>query len=178
MQSVSQYLFPILIIGLVLYRRIKRSVGFQLLKLSRLKFRIFIFILVSVLILAMSALQPISYIYDVIGMAIGLILAKLAIKYSLFETRNSELFFRTNIWIESLTLFLFLSRFLYRLMTVYMVSKPATTQDPTMISQNFTRDPLTRIFFFILAIYYIGYYAFLLKKGKELAEEKSRDITI
>lgn len=173
MHLFLQFVFPFLLFIFILYRKIKQSIGFQLLHIRRLKIRIILFIFFSGIIIAASALHPISYLYDVIGGGVGYILAKNAIQYSLFEIRQEALYFRTNIWIESLILFLFFSRFLYQIIIYLNTLHSFSFQDPMTYTQDFTNDPLTRAVFLILSVYYIGYYIYLLRKGKEMEESKN-----
>ncbi|MGE8205309.1 sporulation protein [Heyndrickxia sp. NPDC080065] len=164
MHIFPQYLYSFLVVGLILYRRIKRSIGFQPLKKRRLVVRITIFSIVVILLLLTSALHPISFLYDFVGVVLGLVLLFYAMKHSTFEQKNEIIYYRTHIWIESIVLLLFLSRFLYRIFEVYTLSK---TQ-PQMTPQMYGRDPLTLGVFFILAVYYIGYYSFVLVKSKSM----------
>lgn len=166
MHYSPQLLMPIAIIGLILYRRIKRSIGFQPFKKKRLIIRIVLFSFITILFLVTSAAHPISYLYDLVGVMIGIIFVFYAMKHSSFEYRNDILFYRTHIWIESIILFLFLSRFLYRFVFIFNM---ADTQAPMTTPQNaqfIAKDPLTMIVFFIIAVYYIGFYYFVLTKSK------------
>ncbi|QQZ09084.1 sporulation protein [Heyndrickxia vini] len=165
MHIQPQFLYSILLIGFILYRRIKRSIGFQPLRKRRLIVRITLFSILLILLLFTSAIHPISYLYDLVGIGLGVILLLFAVKHSTFEQKNEILFYRTHIWIESLILFLFLSRFLYRMIEVYNLSKIQPQMDP----QTFGKDPLTLAVFFILAVYYIGYYSFILRKSKSIS---------
>ncbi|XBM32856.1 hypothetical protein AAG663_11675 [Bacillus licheniformis] len=70
---------------------------------------------IFVFLLTMSALHPLSYFYDLIGIALGLILTVYALKHVSIENRGGVLYFRTHLWVELIVLFLFLYRFLYRI---------------------------------------------------------------
>jgi hypothetical protein len=165
---VPQYLYPMLLILFILYRRIKRSIGFQPFKTRRLIVRIAIFSFIAVLLLGISALHPMSYIYDLAGIIAGLILITYAIKHSSFEMREKTLFYRTHIWIESFVLFVFLGRFLYRVTYLFVIPNSQPNMNSVQYGQHFTKDPSTMAIFFLLAAYYIGFYSFVLKKGKEI----------
>ena len=71
MNSIMQVALPFVIIAFVLYRRVKRSIGFQRYSPKRLKFRIVLFAIVGVILLAVSIIHPILIIADVIGIAAG-----------------------------------------------------------------------------------------------------------
>lgn len=173
MHSVPQYVYPVFLIAFILYRRIKRSIGFQPFKPRRLTARIVIFSFVVILLLAASALHPVSYLYDLVGAVLGFILVMYAVKHSSFEMRKETLFYRTHIWIESLVLFLFLSRFLYRVTYLFYVSNSQSAMNSAQYSQHFTKDPSTMAVFFLLAVYYIGFYSFVLKRGKDTLVKNS-----
>ncbi|MBS4174558.1 sporulation protein [Bacillus sp. FJAT-49736] len=159
------------IIALILYRRIKRSIGFQPFKRSRLTTRIVIFSIITVLLLGTSALHPISYLYDLLGIILGSILVMYAMKHSTFEMRNTTLYYRTHIWIESLVLFIFLSRFAYRIVFMLQMTSNVNMNDPQN-TQYYAKDPLTMGVFFLLAAYYIGFYSFVIKRGTSLLSKE------
>ncbi|WP_416826367.1 sporulation protein [Ectobacillus polymachus] len=171
MNFTVENMYPVLFILLILYVRVKRSIGFQPFKVRKFIIRIIIFSILILVLLAMSATHPISYLYDLAGIVVGGVLATYAMKHSLFELREQALFYRTHIWIESIVLFLFLSRFFYRLIYLFSIS---SSQSSSQLNQNFAKDPLTYAVFFLLAVYYIGYYSFVLQRGKRILHE-SRD---
>lgn len=173
MNIFIQHAYPFFIVGFVLYRRIRRSIGFQPFKPKRLIFRIALFTLVALFFISSCFLHPISFIYVLTGAAIGSLLLTYAIKHSQFETRKDELFYRTHIWIESIVLFLFLSRFLFRITLLFQISNKQANMNSLEYSQHFTTDPLTMSVFFILVVYYIGFYLFLIKKGKQIPLQNS-----
>ncbi|RLQ96224.1 hypothetical protein [Falsibacillus albus] len=166
MSDLPQYIIPFALIAFILYRRIKRSIGFQLYKPKRLLIRSAIFCIVSFMILAASLLHPSDYLYDFFGVMAGSIILIYAFKHSSLEIRVEKLYYRTHIWIESLILFIFLSRFLYRFTYVILVGNSQGSQDPIQFSQAFTRDPWSRAVFFLLATYYVGFNLYIWKKGK------------
>jgi hypothetical protein len=155
-------------IAFMLYRRFKRTIGFQKLKRSRLIFRSVLFGLLGGLFLYMGTLHPISFLADAAGLVGGVILSYYAIKHLRFEKRVDGWYYRTHLWIEVGVLVLFLSRIVYRLLSVYMQSSgtyPAAGADPM---QNMEKDPLTAGIFFLIISYYIRYFIFLLRKEKQL----------
>jgi hypothetical protein len=169
--SVLHYVYPILIIAFILYRRIKRSIGFQPYKKSRLITRIVIFSIVIVLLLITSALHPISYLYDAVGIILGIVLVIYAMKHSTFEMRNDTLFYRTHIWIESFVIFLFLSRFAYRIVSMMHLKSQIDMNNPQNAGY-YSKDPVTLSVFFLLAAYYIGFYVFVLKRRNAMLDSK------
>ncbi|RDI45788.1 hypothetical protein [Falsibacillus pallidus] len=180
MQNIFQFIVPAAIIGFVLYRRIRRSIGFQLYKQRRLIVRMSIFSILLVLILGLSFSHPINLLYDFLGAAAGSLILMYAIRKSLFEMKEDGLYYRTHIWIESFILFVFLSRFIYRFTNWGSISQAAADagNNPDQVNIAFTSDPISRAVFFLLAVYYIGFYFYVWKKGKVLLQETESKPTI
>ncbi|SFC65924.1 hypothetical protein SAMN05443252_105116 [Bacillus sp. OV322] len=167
MNDHFQFLYVFLIVGFFLYRRIRRSIGFQPYKARRLIARTLIFSLLAILLIASCVNHPISFVYTLIGIALGGILLFYGIRHSTFELRSGIIYYRTSIWVESLVLLLFLSRFIFRfLILIQMMGQQKNSLNSTQYSQHFMKDPLTIAVFFILVVYYIGFYLFVYKKGK------------
>lgn len=167
MHNLGQFAVPALLIIFILYRRIRRTVGFQKFSPRTMRFRIGIFGLIGILLLTAGYLHPILYLADAAGIACGVLLAVLAVRHCVFEWRGQDLCYRTHIGIEMLVLALFLGRLAFRF--VYMFSaagQAAMANDPAQM-QQYTRDPWTAVVFFILVTYYIWYYSYLLKEGKK-----------
>jgi cytochrome b561 len=107
-----------------------------------------------------SAEHPLSYLYDLAGILLGAVLVVYARKNIMFEYRENALFYRTHLWIELFIIFLFLSRLVYRMITT-----------SNTVPVTYGTDPATLLIFFLLAVYYIGFNSFVLKKGKERLAE-------
>jgi hypothetical protein len=170
--NYSQYVIPFLLIALILYRRVKRSIGFQAYHPRRLVIRSTILLLVGLLLLGVSAIHPISYIYEAAGCLLGGVLLAMAIRWSRFEKREGTIFYRTHIWIETLVLFLFLSRFLYRMFYIFQVSGRQSSLNSSQMNMQYTKDPVTMGVYFLLVVYYVGYAFYVMKKSKGMEEEK------
>ncbi|WP_248928449.1 hypothetical protein [Paenibacillus hamazuiensis] len=171
MTSVNPIVFTVAILGFAIYRRVRRSIGFQKLSRSRLIVRTGIFAVIGVLILIAGVQHPLYLLGDAAGIAIGGILAWQAVKHSQFERRLDGWYYRTHIGVELSVLFLFLGRLTYRMISMYTAAQAdpshpfnANPYDPS----TFTRDPWTSAIFFIIIAYYAGFFGYLLKKDKEL----------
>jgi hypothetical protein len=172
MQAIFQIAIPFLLLAFMLYRRVKRSIGFQPYSPKRMRFRTVLFGVLGLFILSVGFIHPILFLADGVGIAVGAVLAFYAIRHFVYEWRGDLLFTRTHIIIEAAVLTLFLGRVLYRVLTVIMLSKNSGAQsDPQQMSQ-FTKDPFTVAIFLVIVIYYIVYYSFLLRRGKVLLAEK------
>lgn len=165
MTDIYSYLLPILIIGFFMYRRIKRSIGFQPFKKGRIRFRMILFGFLGLLIFLASFMHPMSLILDAAGIIAGIVLAKFAIDHTKFEEREENLYYRTHIWIESAVLFLFLSRIATRLVMLLTLDKSAQSPDQV---QGQLSSPLTAGTFFLLITFYLIYYTNVLRKGSGL----------
>src|ERR1700722_20007063 len=109
--------FPIIValIAFVAFRRIKRSIGFQKFSETSLIIRMVIFGLVALLILFGAIINPMSLVYDGIGIVAGVVLAYIATNHAKFEKRENGLYFKTHIWVEITIIVLFMARLGYRL---------------------------------------------------------------
>lgn len=170
-ESISVYFAQFFAICLIVYIKVKRSIGFQPLKKARMIFRIVLFSGVFITLLTMSSLHPLSYVYDLIGILLGLLLTIYALKHLSIENREGVIYFRTHLWVELIVLYLFLYRFLSRLIEINRLQ--TIQQDGgSAYGTFFAQDPATMIGFFVLAVYYVGFSFFILKKGK-VAENRS-----
>ncbi|MES9687561.1 sporulation protein [Bacillus sp. JJ353] len=169
-ESIAVYFAQFFAICLIVYIKVKRSIGFQPLKKARMIFRIVLFSGVFITLLTMSSLHPLSYLYDLIGILLGLLLTIYALKHLSIENREGVIYFRTHLWVELIVLCLFLYRFLSRLIEI---NRLQTIQSGgSAYGTFFAQDPATMIGFFVLAVYYVGFSFFILKKGK-VAENRS-----
>ncbi|NEW09229.1 hypothetical protein GK047_24965 [Paenibacillus sp. SYP-B3998] len=166
MQNWSHYVIPFLIIGFVIYRRTKRTIGFQRLSPRRLKFRLILFSLIGLIIFMLGFVHPIHFISYAIGLAAGVALGLTAIRHTRFEQRPDGWYYRTHLWVEIAVLVLFLSRIAYRLVFITVVSNSAS-MNPADLSQ-FTKDPLTAGVFFVIVSYYILFLSYLLREEVKL----------
>jgi hypothetical protein len=171
MENYTRYLIPLALIVFLIYRRIKRTIGFQKYIPAVMITRIVLFSLVSSMVLFFTVTQTISLIADIAGISIGLSLLYLAIKNTVFEKREGGLYYRTHIWIELTIMILFLGRFIYRFYGIFtsQISSHSPEEMPNSV-QNL-RDPLTSSVFLVICAYYIGYFTYILKHGKKALQK-------
>ncbi|TDF91841.1 DUF1453 family protein [Paenibacillus piri] len=156
------------LIAFMLYRRFKRSVGYQKLNRSRLLFRTVLFGVLGCLFLYMGTLHPMNYVADAAGLICGLALSYYAVKHLRFEKRQDGWYYRTHIGIEVAVLAVFVCRIIYRLVAVYAQAPAVQTGAASPMAQDMTRDPWTVGVFFLLIAYYLRYFIHLLRREKEL----------
>ncbi|CAI6024410.1 hypothetical protein [Cohnella sp. JJ-181] len=164
MNQTAQFAVPLLLIAFFLYRRIRRTVGFQLLRPRRLQIRVGLFSVVGLVLIATGFMHPVVFAGDAVGLALGGLLAWFAIRHSVVERRTDGLYYRTHVVIESLVIALFVGRIAYR----FLFAMPAATQTADAFGgagalQQYGRDPWTAAILFILIAYYAGYYLYVLR---------------
>jgi hypothetical protein len=181
MDHAFSVLIPVVLIGFGIYRRVKRTIGFQQLRPKRMMFRIVVFAIVGLLILSLAFNHPIQYVGDAVGLLCGLTLGYFGIRHLKFEKREQSWFYRTHGTVEAIVLVLFVGRIAYRLIET-MVLHPgamggagatpyAGGAGGSAVANpygDFTRDPLTSGVFFVIVSYYICFYGYLLVKAKQL----------
>lgn len=161
----------ILLAALVLFRRIKRSIGFQKFNEASLIIRMVIFGLVSLLILFSAIIYPMALIGDGIGIIAGLVLAYIATNHAQFEKREKGLYFKTHIWVEITVIVLFVIRFAYRFYMYKDMFQPNESPHEMQNRMQTMQDPFTSVVIFLFCAYYIGYFSFILKEAKKAMKE-------
>ncbi|MGH8281585.1 MAG: DUF1453 domain-containing protein [Gammaproteobacteria bacterium] len=173
--SVANIGFTILIAAavlLILYRRFRRNFGRQKLRPKRMLFRIAVLVVVCVVLLASPFRGLASDAAAAGGALIGLALGLWALTHTKFETTEAGRFYTPNGYIGMAIVALLIGRLIYRFAVVYPMAHHAmqqTAQNPQMQMTPFgayQRSPLTLGIYFILAGYYICYYAGVLIKSR------------
>ncbi|GAA3408502.1 hypothetical protein ACFFNY_07260 [Paenibacillus hodogayensis] len=165
MPAISHYALPAVLIAWIIYRRTRRSIGFQKLSVRRMKVRLGFFGLAAVMLLLLAFQHPVMLVGYAVGIAGGLVLAYYATRHLLTEVRDDGLYYRTHIWIEATVLALFLGRIAYRLIeAVVMQGDTASMSDPSA----FAKDPLTGGILFVILTYYYVYYLYVMRAAKRI----------
>jgi hypothetical protein len=168
-----QFTFIIFLVALILFRRVKRSIGFQKYNETTLIVRMVLFSIITLSILAFALVNPMSLIADGIGILAGLILAYIATNHAQFEKREDGLYFKTHIWVEVAVICLFLARFAYRFVIVKDIFQSDESQQDMQVRMHTMQDPVTGSILFAFCTYYIGYFSFVLKEGKKAMKNNS-----
>lgn len=177
MEHIGSTLLIVALIVFVMYRRVKRTIGFQKLARTRLIFRTVMFGLLGCVLLYMGLLHPINFIADAVGLAAGLVLGYYAIKHIRFEKREDIWYYRTHLWVEVTIIVLLIGRIVFKLLSVYYLPNGSGLQASAATSMDtFTRDPLTVGIFFVLISFYIRYFTYLLRKHKEFDAPQSNTL--
>jgi hypothetical protein len=153
-----------------LYRRFRKLIGRQLLQPSRLKFRIGILSLVTLLLVARSMHSTNLAAAGLAGFAAGATLAYVGLRLTRFETMPDGIFYTPNGYIGAAISIILISRLAYRFQVLYpsMQAAHAESGDPFAA---FQRSPLTLALFGIVIGYYLAYCAGLLIRGDALRKQ-------
>ncbi|MBU5245434.1 kinase [Bacillus halotolerans] len=178
MHLTLQSVYPVVIIVFFLYKKIKRSIGYQPLKPRWLFTRMILFSMFAFGLTIFSLIHPFLYRYFIIGILGGCLLVFFARKNLSFEKRRGKIYFRTHIWVELILLTLFLSRFLYRVTELYLAAPDLHSLGS--YSQSIGTDPFTIGVCFLIAVYYIGFSSTVIKISRNGLEQnghsKEKDI--
>lgn len=140
--------------------------------------RMTIFIIVGVLVLIAGYLNPVAYLYDVLGFVVGGIIAYYAIRTTSFEWRTNAWYYIPNPWIGALLLVLFIGRIAFDVYEDYrLVGFSAANGHATHPPQlaTYAQDPYTAAILFMLIAYYIIYYTFIIRKERHLERDGLND---
>jgi len=182
-QTSFSVILIVLLVVFSIVRRGRQFIGWQKYNPSRLMTRIVIFSILGLLILGAGAYYNVIVIpFDILGLAIGVALAFIALRYTLFETRDGTPYYRPNTWIGALVLILFVGRIVFRFAQVYFLmhhgSIASSSSGSTALQQNqqnqmqsYTVDPWTSSPFMILIGYYICYFLFIRHRVKRMNAE-------
>lgn len=167
------HIYWVFIAALILYgiyRRIRRNIGWQMLRERKMKIRIVIFLIVGALFLAVSASHPVSLISDAAGIAAGAILAFYSSKVTRFERRNEHWYYMPNVLIGSIVSLLFIGRLFFRLFGLYSngVLQGTSSQSAQHMNQAIGSS-WTAGLLLIMFAYYAIYYFILLRQHKKFA---------
>ena len=167
-QSGATWLPTALFVPLVafaLYRRLRRTFGPQPIAPKRMALRMILLSVVSIAILV-SRPTPIGFAAAVAGIIPGIVLAAYGLKHTQFDVTSTGTSYTPNPWTGLVVTALFLGRLAARMFSVYEAGVLATSGSPPVT--GFQRSPLTLAIFFLMAAYYVAYYAGVLRKGRIL----------
>jgi heme O synthase-like polyprenyltransferase len=175
-----QHTAPIVIFLLVLfgiYRRTRRTIGFQKFIKSRMLIKIIFLAVIGVIFIVMGFLNPRVYIFDAIGIMLGGIISYYAIRTTSFERRKDAWFYRSNPWIGFLLVVLFVGRIAYRVFQEYALFSTSASANGQIATQSgfvsYSHDPISAIILFTLITYYVLYYTLLIRRKPNLETNKT-----
>lgn len=150
----------------VIYRRVRRTIGFQKFVKRQVMTRMIIFAAIGVLLVAAGYTHPEIYLWDLVGVVIGSVIAYISMRTTTFERRGNNWFYRPHPWIGVLLLVLLVGRIVYRLYVDYRLfdTTHANAHAEQTQMSAYANDPLTVTIFFTLISYYVIYFIFLLRR--------------
>jgi hypothetical protein len=152
------------LVGYGLYRRLRRSFGRQPIGPRRMIARIVLLCAVCVVFLALSPSEP-AFLAAGAGLGVGAVLALVGLRHTTFEATPEGRFYVPNKWLGLVVTALFLGRLAARMVTV----SQQTAADPA--AHGFAPPPPTPLTFgllYLMATYYVAYYAGVLIKARSL----------
>ncbi|MGE3335932.1 MAG: hypothetical protein AB7I36_19990 [Rhodospirillaceae bacterium] len=153
------------LIVFILYRRIRRSIGRQKLAPRRMGLRIGLLALVCA---AFTFLHPttVSIGAEIAGAIVGIAVGLYALKHTQLEVTEEGKFYTPHPYISLGVVALFIGRIAYRLLL------PGFTPDaasPAGMFAGIAANPITLGLYFVMASYYICFYAGVLRKAESLS---------
>lgn len=155
------------LIGFALYRRLKRTFGRQRVAPRTMALRMALLSTISAVLLVVWSPTSAGLAAALAGLALGICLAMVGLAHTRFEITAEGKFYVPNRWIGSVVTALFLGRLAGRLFTISERTAQVTAGASPFAGLQ--RSPLTLGFFFLLAGYYVSYYAGVLAKAAKLA---------
>ena len=141
------------LIGWRMYRRVRRLIGRQPVRVKRLTLTAIFFPILLVLV-SLSGLRDIALLEGVVaGAAIGVGLAWIGLRLTRFETTAEGYFFVPNATIGVAISILFIGRLIYRFGVLYFANGNV---DPSAM-RSFGSSPLTLAIFGVVAAYYTAF---------------------
>jgi H+/gluconate symporter-like permease len=159
-------LIAVPLVGFMLYRRLRRTFGRQPVTPKRMVSRMALLCVVCILLLVRSSATAVSLGAAVAGLVLGATLAVVGLMHTKVESTAEGKFYTPNKWIGLAVTALVLGRLAGRLVTVSGHATQVASE--TSPFAGLQRSPLTLGLFFLLAGYYVTYYAGVLRKAAAL----------
>lgn len=160
----------LLVLAFVAYRRLRRLVGWQQLSTRSLWWRMIILALVVLAIFASAAVTSaagssvLMIGVDVLGLAVGIVLAWMAMQSTSFEQRAGKLWYRSNGIIGTAVLLLFLARLAFRFYIFYQIVGQGAVHNSAAMFSYYSGDVWLNLPFMIFAGYYVAYSWLLVRR--------------
>jgi hypothetical protein len=162
--ALGTALFTALVV-VVLYKRLRRSVGRQRIEPPRLVLRIVIFGSLAVLITSLLLISS----WPVLGVGVlGAGLGWLAVRLTTFERDVNGSYYTPNGLIGITVFALFLGRIVYRLVTIGPILGAGNSDQNSLLGYLDRQDgpPITLAMFFLLVVFYVTYYGGVLIRSR------------
>jgi hypothetical protein len=167
--SHDPYVFAAMaaLVMLALYRRFRSAFGRQRLQPTRLKFRVGILSVVSLLLVVRGMHSAGFAAGGLAGLGAGVALAFIGLRLTRFDVMPGGIFYTPNGYIGAALSALLLGRLVYRFQVLYPSMQVAKAETGDAFA-SFQGSPLTVALFGIVIGYYLTYCAGLLARGAAL----------
>jgi hypothetical protein len=162
---VTPWLVAAFVIFMV-YRRVRRNFGRQLVGEGRLKFRIIVLAVIGALILVGSLRHPLVLGALAGGIVGGIGLAMIGLHHTKFEVSSEGRFYIPHTYTGLLVTALFLGRLGFRLAVVYQHAQSPMPEDQNPFATF--QHPLTVVVFGLLIGYYVFFNLGVLRRSRLL----------
>lgn len=164
-------------VAFLIYRRVRRNIGRQKVRPSRMIWRAGIFAIIGVLVFISSVYRADLAGAMALGLGAGVALAWFGLRHTKFEVTDKGVFYTPHTYIGLFVSVLFLARIAYRFIVVYPLMQAASQANANPLAA-YQKSPLTMIMFGLLIGYYIAYYAGVLMRSRDLAGTAPTPATI
>lgn len=150
------------------YRRFRRNFGPQRVNRGALRFRVGLFLALSLLVVAPAVSSAAGAASAAAGLAAGLAVAAWAAVRTRFGERDGNLYYTPHPYAGLAVSLLFLGRLVYRYASELSASAPPPADPAAALSRSLNElsgSPATLLVFFLLAGYYVYYYLYLLRRS-------------
>lgn len=154
-----------LVVGFLLYRRVRANLGRQRLRATILVLRIILFVLACGVVLASPATTRTGLAYAVTGALLGAGLSAYALRHTKFEITPEGKFYTPHLYIGLAVTGLLLARVAYRFMLIGQNMAPMAERGALAASFN---NPLTMGMLFLTIGYYLCYFIGILANARQL----------
>jgi hypothetical protein len=172
--QIGPYLFAALVVFAV-YRRFRRSFGRQRLQAGRMTARMTLLAVVVCVLLPISLRSAQYLMAELAGAALGIGLGVWGAQRTRFLMAGGRMHYVPHTYTGIAVSLLFLGRLAFRAVQIYtggqaahLDNAPAADPSRALAAASMVRSPLTVGIIFLLAAYYLWYYAWVLWKSKHL----------
>lgn len=149
----------------VAYRRIRHAIGRQPLRPTRMKVRMAILTLASLAFVLVPRGQSLILVGAAAGAVAGVALAVYALKHTQVEFTETGIFYTSHPYIGLSIALLFVGRLVYRFVAISTMAPVDGAPRSVSPFAGAVGNPITTAVFFVMAGYYLTYYAGLIRRG-------------
>ena len=183
MQHAGSIAVVVLVLLFAIYRRVRRTVGYQPISRRRIGVRLAVFVVLAVMVVAANIPHWSFLAVDAVGMLLGAALAFVSMRTTTFEYRDGRWNYRQNMWVGFALLAVFLGRVVFRYYEMMTANPKLLVSGGPGISGNANpmvaagyADPWTAGVFLVLMVYYTGFFVFLLVKERSLRTHSGKEV--